>query len=483
MGMDGRPRASITWPSMAANGKGNGKTAGGAAAPPSAGASHTNGAGSNGKARDPGTEPLDEVTLATGADPGSRSTPKAPPDTAEAAEAPAAEPPEATPASGASHAAVAIPAGAAWARPLVRFEERWTWLESRMLTVVLVWQILALVAWVFLNGLSESVTSTAGTVFRAVILAIALGLGVWFGARKQPEDPRRNLTLTAIAAAIGLVVLWHRAAAGAAEHHVSTSAALSLDHATSGYFDNIKGWLQDGSTLTLLGGLRGLGTRLTLWLALLGGSLATAAGKHIHIDVVFRFLPKRMRVPVSLLNYFAAALVCLGAVWGFFDHIAIESYGSRADDAAGKKIGNALHVMGNHAFLTRKQIGLDLRSLPHVLGGERYDQWMTAARWNAWVDEAGFEDRYEAAKVAAMRIPADAGTHPPFVVSPDGEVTRGALAHTLGLVFPVGLFAIALRFLIRALLTLSGHYSPDPDEAHKEEIGAGDGPANVKGAA
>ena len=140
--------------------------------------------------------------------------------------------------------------------------------------------------------------------------------------------------------------------------------------------------------------------------------------------------------------------------------------------------------MGNHAFLTRKQIGLDLRSLPHVLGGERYDQWMTAARWNEWVDGAGFEDRYEQARVTAMHIPVDAGTHPPFVVSPEGEVTRGALAHTLGLVFPFGLLAIAIRFLIRALLTLSGHYSPDPDEAHKEEIGVGhDAGASRKGEA
>ena len=35
----------------------------------------------------------------------------------------------------------------------MRFEAKWTWLESRLLTFVLVWQILALVSWVFLNGL------------------------------------------------------------------------------------------------------------------------------------------------------------------------------------------------------------------------------------------------------------------------------------------------------------------------------------------
>jgi hypothetical protein len=434
---------------MASNGKGNGKHAG--AAPGTAG--RPEGA-MNGKAKDPAIAGAIRKPEATPA-----AQPAAP---AEArAEAPAAPLPAAPP----------PPRGAAWGRPLARFEEKWTWLEARLLTFVLVWQMTSLVAWVFLNGLSESVTTTAGTVFRAVLLASVLGTGAWSLTRKRHDDQRRNLTLLAIAASIALMWAWHRAAAGAAEQKLTSSAALALDHATAGYFDNMKGWLQEGSTLTLLGGLRGLGTRLTLWLALLGGSLATGAGKHIHVDVIFRFIPRKLRVPVSIMNYLAAATVCFAAVWGFFDHIAIESYGSRADDRAGAKIENALHHIGNHAFFTRKQIGLDLRSLPHVLGGQRYDQWMTAARWNEWVDGAGYEDRWPADKVKGVRISAEAGTHPPFVVSPDGENTRGSLAHTLGLVFPFGLLAIALRFLLRALLTLSGHVEADPDEAHKEEIG------------
>jgi hypothetical protein len=376
------------------------------------------------------------------------------------------------------HAAQASepPRGAAWGHPFARFEQHWTRLEARLLTFVLLWQILSLVAWVFLNGLSESVTTTAGALFRAVLLAIALGVGVWTGTRKQPDQTRQNLTLFAIAASVILVIVWHRAAlAGAVPTGASAAqppgAALSVDRAIVGYFDNVKGWLQEGSTLTLLGGLRGLGTRLTLWLALLGGSLATASGKHIHIDVVFRFLPRKLRLPVALLNYVFAAVVCFAAVWGFFDHIAIESYGSRADDKAGAKIDNALHHLRDHAFFTRKQMGLDLRSLPHVLGGERYDQWMSAAAWNAWLDGAGFEDRFDPAKVQSLHVPvANGGTHPPFVVSPDGETTRGVLAHTLGLVFPFGLLAIGLRFLLRALLTWSGHFAADPDDAHKEDL-------------
>jgi TRAP-type C4-dicarboxylate transport system permease small subunit len=450
---------------MGANGKGNGKKGGNGAAPEPV---QANGKARNGQAR---------VAATSDADPPSPALAEPVDDAPSAEDAPpAGEPAHAAPGEASSRPRAPVdnkaapspeeaPRGAAWAHPIARFEQRWTRLESRLLTFVLVWQIAALVAWVFLNGLSESVVTTAGSVFRGVILASAGAATAWFVTRKKEEEPRRNLTLLAIAASIAVVALWHRSAAAGA------GAALSLDVATYKYFDNLKGWLQEGSTLTLLGGLRGLGTRLTLWLALLGGSLATASGKHIHVDVIFRFLPKRMRLPVAILNYLFAAVVCFAGVWGFFDHVAIESYGSRADDPAGVKIENALHHIGNHAFFTRKQIGLDLRTLPHVIGGQRYDQWMTAQDWNAWVDGAGFEDRWTPAQVAGMHVAE--GTHPPFVVSPDGETTRSALAHTLGLVFPFGLLAIGLRFLLRALLTVSGHFEADPDEAHKEEIGAG----------
>jgi hypothetical protein len=463
---------------MAANGKGNGKKGGASASSPPVTANgkavgHDGGGGHDGG---------DPHTPAPGGLPRSSHESEPPASSTEEAETPPVaaakvEPAESEPVSSPAPVAPAPapaatgPRGAAWAHPIVRFEERWTWLESRLLTFVLLWQILALVAWVFLNGLSESVTTVAGCVFRVVIVAIALGAGVWRAGKNLPENRRRDFTLLALAVAVGMIVLWQRAARGGA------GAALSLDHGMASYFDNVKGWLQEGSTLTLLGGLRGLGTRLTLWLALLGGSLATASGKHIHVDVVFRFIPKNMRLPVAILNYLFAATVCFAGVWGFFDHVAIESYGSHADDSAGAKIDNAVHHIGNHAFFTRKQLGLDLHSLPHVVKGERYDQWMTAAAWNEWVDGAGFEPRFEHAKVQNLHIPD--GTHPPFIVSPDGETTRSVLAHTLGLVFPFGLLAIGLRFLLRALLTLTGHYEVDPDEAHKEEIGAGNAPVTM----
>jgi hypothetical protein len=366
--------------------------------------------------------------------------------------------------------------GAAWGDPVARFEARWTWFESRLITFVLLSQLAALVAWVFLNGLSESVGQSAGVVFRAVMAAIALGCGTWFGFRKMVLERRRALTLVAVGFGLCLAPAWRESVLAAAKPGAAglVVTLAHLDKASAGYFDNLKGWLQEGSTLTLMGGLRGLGTRLTLWLALLGGSLATASGKHIHIDVVFRFLPKKLQVPSAIVNYFAAAAVCIFGAWGFFDHIAIESYGSRADDRAGAKIANAAHEISDHFFYTRKQLGLDLRSMPRVLGGTRYDQWMTASAWNAWVDDAGFDAHFKPEEVRSIKVPDDNGFHVPLVLSPTGENTRGILSNTLGLVFPFGLFAIALRFLLRALMTLSGHLSADPDEAHREELRGAD---------
>jgi Tripartite ATP-independent periplasmic transporters, DctQ component len=463
---------------MGANGKGNGKTGEGGAAPPIP----PEGTAPNGKAPNGKRAPFAAETVDVPGEP----EPAAAVDDRSATPAPAGErdpsdPPVATPGASSSaaeepaplrvEAALPAPRGEAWGTPLVGLERRWTWLESRLITFVLLSQILSLVAWVFLKGLSESVTTTAGTVFRALLLAVALGMGAWLATRKQPDERRTNLTLAAVAAGIGLVLLWRRSAGA------SAGAALSLDAAVVGYFDNVKGWLQEGSTLTLLGGLRGLATRLTLWLALLGGSLATATGKHINIDVLFRFLPRKLRVPITILNYWFAAAVCFAAVWGFFDHIAIRSYGAREEDRVGVKVEKALHTVGDHAFFTRKQLGLDLRSLPHVLAGERYDQWMSAAAWNAWVDGGGFDERWAPAQVQAVHITE--GTHSPFVVSPDGETLRAALAHTLGLVFPFGLLAIALRFILRSLLVASGHYDVDPDEAHRPD--GGPGPASRDG--
>lgn len=343
--------------------------------------------------------------------------------------------------------------GKAWGDPFARFEAGWTRLETKLITWVLVAQLFSLVAWVLLSGLSSPMQAgnAAGLVMRALIGAVALGLGGWIGTRKQTLNVRRAATIGGIVVGLLVAKLWRN---------------VGVE-----YFDNVKAWLQEGSSLTLMGGLRGVATRLTLWLALLGASLATAAGKHINIDVLFRFVPARFRLPIAVTNYTAAAVMCLAAVWGFFDHIAIESYGANADDKAGRKIEIAAERMGEHFFLARKQISLDLKSIPHIAKGDRFDRWMSAGEWNAWVKGAGFEDKYPKELLDSVLVPDDAPPHTPLVVAPDGEATRGILVHALSLVFPFGMLVIALRFLLRVLLTLSGHIDVDPDAAHKEEIG------------
>ncbi len=341
--------------------------------------------------------------------------------------------------------------GAPWGRPLAAFQERWTTLEVGLITFVLLWQLASLVAWVMVGGLAArpSPDSAAGTVFRSSFGAVVLGSAAWGLSRKAKIEVRRAATIAAIVVGLGLGPAWK-----------SVGVA---------YFDNLKGWLQEGSTLTLMGGLRGLATRLTLWLALLGGSLATGLGKHIHVDLILRFLPKAARKPVAIVNYLAAAAVCAGASWGFFDFNAIQSYDAKAEDSAGTKLARAAHEMGDHAFLLRRQMGLDLWSLPHVLKGEPYDSWMPSEEWNAWVKEGGFEARWSATEVASLGVPPG-GRHTALVVSPNGKSTRGSLVEDLNLVFPFGLLAIALRFVLRALLTMSGHASADPEAAVKDEI-------------
>ncbi|MGO8999552.1 MAG: hypothetical protein ACLQVI_40015, partial [Polyangiaceae bacterium] len=58
----------------------------------------------------------------------------------------------------------------------------------------------------------------------------------------------------------------------------------------------------------------------------------------------------------------------------------------------------------------------------------------------------------------------------PAVNVPGGmEQARGLVIRDLNFVFPFGLLMIALRFLLRALLAVSGHVRVDPDAAHEEE--------------
>lgn len=350
------------------------------------------------------------------------------------------------------------PVGAAWAQPVFNFDKKWTLFEMRLITAVLLTELFALVMWVFLGGLAAPPDSgnAAGTVFRVVVGATAFGCAGWFGSRTMPESKRNVIAVVGLLLGGALAPLWR---------DVGVS-----------YFVNLRGWLQEGSLLTLMGGLRGVATRLTLWLALLGASLATGAGKHIHVDLLFRLLPIRLRIPAAMTSACAAALMCISGAWGFFDHIAIESYGAKADASSSEKVAIVAEGIEDHLGLAWHQVGLDLRSLPRVVVGIPYDGWMSAADWNTWVDDA-FGDDHPKEELQNLYAPPSSGHHLPLVVSPRGESTRGILVHDLSFVFPFGLLAIGLRFLIRALLTLSGHLSVDPDEAHREELKRTEGAA------
>jgi hypothetical protein len=60
---------------------------------------------------------------------------------------------------------------------------------------------------------------------------------------------------------------------------------------------------------------------------------------------------------------------------------------------------------------------------------------------------------------------------PQVTVPGTGEDARGLLIRELNFVFPFGLAAIAVKFLLRCLLVVSGHVRIDPEgELDDEEL-------------
>jgi len=337
--------------------------------------------------------------------------------------------------------------GARWADPIMKADLVWTRFETWLAVLALTLEILSMSLWVFLKGLSTPTggESQAGVIFRSVFGATVLGMGLWFGLRKKSENVRRNATLAGVFVGFVAGKAW---------------AGFGVD-----YTSNLLNWYQQACFLTLLGGLRGVGTRLTLLLALLGGSLATARGKHIIIDIATRFVSYKPRMVMVTVGWFVSALVAGAAAWGFFDHIAIESFGARADNTAGQKISRVVDQLGEDFFICRKQIALDFKSTPHILfRGESYADWFKGKEWNQWLDESGLPERYGKEPTDGLKIPDDE-TRAPLIVIPGRGEPRGELINAANLVFPIGLLVIAIRFVVRAILALSGHVSVDPDES------------------
>ncbi|MEZ4443620.1 MAG: TRAP transporter small permease subunit [Polyangiaceae bacterium] len=368
-----------------------------------------------------------------------------------------------TPSSrGDEDAPLGLPGGAAWALPLLRFERRWLWLETRLMFVSLLALTVVLCFWIGMRGMKEPLQAQvpAGTIFRAIVGATVLGSAAWIGTRNRLNEHYRGIA-TVVATLVGVAV-------------ASTWRGVGIT-----YFERLNDWLQEGSTVTLFGGLKGISTRLTMLVALIGGSLATSSGTHINIDVVVRLIPTWLRRPTAVVTALTTALVCGAASYGFFDHIAITGFYAPADAPMSAKVGVVQEEIGKQLFIWRKQVGLDLRALPHVLAGGKWndDERMTGREWNTFLDEGGFVEEFGEEKVALVRAPESALDEPrqPFVVVPGGSAP-GLLVDAMDLLWPFGFLMICLKFVLRAILTLAGHVriqeEGEESEDHEADVEA-----------
>ncbi len=352
--------------------------------------------------------------------------------------------------------------GAAWGAPLERLDDAWQLLESRLCASVLVAEIVSLTLWIFLRGMSTDFSTenkdVSGIVTRSFLAVALLGVGAHLAARNRGEKAHRAAVTTGVV--IGML-------SGGAWAHVGVH-----------WSSNVLNFLQNASVLMLVNGLRGVATRLTLWVALLGASLATSRGKHIHVDVLVRYVPKMLRAPAAIASLAAAALVSGLAVFGFVDYISIAEFRATAsevcpgdatrqcDTSVGSKLSTVAHEMEADLFLLGRQVSLDLKSWPRVLGGAPYDKWMTAAEWNAWMDEADWTAHFEKGAVDALHMDPSvpAATRMPQITVPGtGEEARGLVIRDLNMVFPFGLAVITVKFLLRILLVLAGYVDLDPE--------------------
>lgn len=386
---------------------------------------------------------------------------------------------------------------AAWGKPFATIERWWTWLELRILVGVVVGLIASMVFWVVLQGLSSPIESNskAGVIVRAIIGLVAFGAVTWWAAGKAKLS-RFPRTIAAMAA-------------------MAVGAAIAPSWRSFGvvYFGNVLNWLQEGSSFTMFGQLRGVSTRLTVVLAFIGGSLAAASGKHINIDVALRFIPSQprtkpfrffsrfgadgldrgldslhvlarranLRMIVFTTQSIATIAVCLVAAWGFFDYIAIWNFDAKAEATAGEKYDVVDKAVAQDLFLLRRQLVFDLKAAPYVLGGKpshpeedpsqpqgaKWDdeRGFNGRQWNEMLEKSGYRDHFTAEEIEALKAPEDAldDSRLPLAIGPQGQ-PRNLLVRTMNLTFAAGFVFMALRFLLRMILVLSGHQSAEAEE-------------------
>ncbi len=355
------------------------------------------------------------------------------------------------------------PRGAPWAAPLATLDRAWTTLEARLCAGVLAAEVLTLLGWIAIRALSATGRAGPGMVFRALVTSLVVGALAYATTKKLA---RRELVTTAAAL---------------------SGFALGMQWGDAGvaYFSNLFAWMQNASILVFFGGASELAKRFTLWLALLGASVATAQGKHINVDVVMRFLTPKARVGVAVLGWVAAAVVSISASWGFFDYVAVEEMRSpptvacaadptkRCPAPPSSKVDTVLSAARRDLFLVGRQVSLDLKTLPKVLNGTPYNAWLTPREWNEWLRAGRWQERFAAEDVKAFELPEDGSIdyrNPAVTAIPGGtEAIPKLLVPLMNLVFSFGLLVIGLRFLLRSLLAMSGWITVDPAAAHGDD--------------
>jgi TRAP-type C4-dicarboxylate transport system permease small subunit len=346
--------------------------------------------------------------------------------------------------------------GAAWGKPLVTLERRFTWFELRLLVVIILLLIASMVAWVSVLGLSSPIESqdSAGTLYRGFAGAVILALISWAASKRLALSKQASSLLGVAAIVIGFATagLWR---------------ATGVE-----YFGHLKNWLQEGSTLTMFGGLRGVSTRLTILLAFVGGSLAAASGKHINIDVALRFVTPKLKLPVFVLQNIATIVFCIVASVAFFEYIAITNFNAKEETSRSEKASIVGKAVSQDLFLFRRQFGFDLSATPHVLGGGKWDDEsrLDGRKWNEYLESSGYRDYFTSEQVDALKAPPDAldGSRLALAIGPEGQ-PRNLLIRTMNLTFAVGFLFMAFRFLLRLLLVLSGHADMDAENDYDPE--------------
>ena len=409
-------------------------------------------------------EPAPNVPRAEGEETPAPEAPKRPSSpwpSARKSEAPKAAAAASTPAPAA--AAATTQHKAAWGAPLDRIDRGWTRLDARLCAVVLIADAMTLFLWISLKALSHTGTGGSGRIFRMLMTALVVGGITHVVTRKRSE---RHEAITTGAAVLGFLL-------------GSQWGDFGVE-----YFSNLLSWLQNASFLVFFGGASDIAKRLTLWLALLGASVATAQGKHINVDVVMRFLTPRARVPVAVLGWMVAAVVCFVGIWGFFDHVAVVDYRVPVDvpcaaDATklcanppSAKIAKVWKDTRRDMFLAGRQISMDLKTVPKVLVGAPYGKYLTPKEWNEWLRGGDWESHFAAADIKAMEMEETPDTYrtPAVTAIPGaGERVFMLLVRECNFVFAFGLFVISLRFVLRSLLAIAGWIKVDPMAAHGDE--------------